>query len=166
MIRKATLEDEIEILFDETKANFKKQGIDQWQNPNGYPNKTDIISDINEGKGYVYEQNNIVKAYFYLQFEFDETYQNIYNGKWLTNKPYAVIHRIVVADKFKRCGIADEIFQFVKQLAQKNDYNIRIDTHKDNIPMKRLIEKNNYQYCGIILTHDNSERLAYELNIT
>ena len=39
---------------------------------------------------------------------------------------------------------------------------MRIDTHKDNKTMQRLILKNGYEYCGIIFVEDGTERLAFE----
>ena len=32
--------------------------------------------------------------------------------------------------------------------------NIKIDTHKDNISMQKLLEKNGFKYCGIIYLED------------
>jgi RimJ/RimL family protein N-acetyltransferase len=40
--------------------------------------------------------------------------------------------------------------------------NMRIDTHSNNLPMRRVLEKNGYQYCGIIYVRDGSERLAFQ----
>ena len=40
--------------------------------------------------------------------------------------------------------------------------HLRIDTHRDNRIMQRLIEKHGFTYCGIIWLEDGTERLAYE----
>ena len=40
--------------------------------------------------------------------------------------------------------------------------NIRIDTHKDNIPMQKMLEKNGFLQCGTIRLSDGSPRLAYQ----
>ena len=39
---------------------------------------------------------------------------------------------------------------------------IRVDTHRDNRTMQRLLRKNGFCYCGIIYLEDKSERLAFE----
>ena len=40
--------------------------------------------------------------------------------------------------------------------------SIKIDTHKENFVMRGLLEKNGFEYCGIILLEDGAERVAYE----
>ena len=40
--------------------------------------------------------------------------------------------------------------------------SIRIDTHEDNKPMRRFLEKCGFKFCGIIYLEDGSKRLAYE----
>ena len=41
--------------------------------------------------------------------------------------------------------------------------HLRIDTHEDNIPMQKLLEKNNFVKCGIIYVGENkSPRIAFE----
>ena len=37
--------------------------------------------------------------------------------------------------------------------------NIRIDTHRDNKPMRHLLEKYGFTYCGIIYLLNGDERL-------
>ena len=40
--------------------------------------------------------------------------------------------------------------------------SIKVDTHKDNISMQKLLRKNDFKYCGIIYLEDGSERIAFE----
>ena len=40
--------------------------------------------------------------------------------------------------------------------------NIRIDTHRDNVIMRHLLEKHGFKYCGIIYLENGDERLAYQ----
>ena len=40
--------------------------------------------------------------------------------------------------------------------------NIRIDTHKSNLIMQNLIEKNGFEKCGTIYVADGSPRIAYQ----
>ena len=48
-------------------------------------------------------------------------------------------------------------------MAQLNNAeSIRIDTHRDNIPMQKMLNKNGFIYCGIIYLLDGKERFAFE----
>ena len=165
MIIKATNDhiEQILIAIEQAKEVFKINNIDQWQN--GYPNIDTIKNDITLNKGYTFLIDNKVVAYFYISIDGEETYNNIYDGSWLTNKPYYVIHRLVVNKEYKNNNIASSILEYIISLAKDNNYNIRVDTHNDNIPMKRLLEKYCFKYCGIIKLLDNSLRNAYELNV-
>lgn len=40
---------------------------------------------------------------------------------------------------------------------------LRADTHRDNLPMQRVLEKAGFSLRGVIYVEDGSERLAYEL---
>lgn len=39
---------------------------------------------------------------------------------------------------------------------------LRGDTHRDNQPMRRVMEKNGFSYRGVIHLEDGAERLAFE----
>jgi RimJ/RimL family protein N-acetyltransferase len=41
--------------------------------------------------------------------------------------------------------------------------HLRIDTHRDNVVMQHLIDKNGFQRCGIIYLANGDPRIAYEL---
>lgn len=40
--------------------------------------------------------------------------------------------------------------------------NIRVDTHEANVPMQKLLMKNDYQKCGIIYVNDGTPRVAFQ----
>ena len=76
---------------------------------------------------------------------------------------YAVIHRIAVSEKIKGKGTAAKIIKLIEEKCkEKNIKSIKIDTHKDNISMQRLLEKSGFKYCGIIYLEDGNERIAFE----
>ncbi len=165
MIRLATVADlgAIDAILKEASVSLKKQNIDQWQN--GYPTGTDAELDIVDKVGYVFEQDGGVQGYFSLSFGEDATYNMIYDGEWLTDTPYGVIHRLAVRADCRKNGIARHLFDFAANQARTKNFNMRIDTHPDNMPMQHIITTSGYTYCGIIIIADNSERLAYELNL-
>lgn len=86
-----------------------------------------------------------------------EAYEKIYCGKWLNDKPYGVIHRLVSN------GTTHGITKTCIEWCLKQIQNIRIDTHADNKIMQSLMLKYGFEYCGIIHTHNGTERLAYQI---
>lgn len=163
IFRKTTEKDISNVMkiIKEAQEYFKQEGIDQWQD--GYPNSDTIYGDIKNNSSYVLENEDEIMATAMVSFDEDKTYNKIYDGEWLSNKEYAVIHRIAVSEKAKGKGIAVNIITEVENLCKENGINsIKIDTHKDNISMQRLLEKVGFEYCGIILLEDNSERIAFE----
>ena len=127
---------------------------DQWRN--GYPEEKIILEDIENKRHFVCVEGNRVIGCFALIEGDDPTYKEIFNGEWLDNKPYAVIHRIAVLEPGKGTG------SFCLEYCFSRYENIRIDTHRDNIPMQRLLKKRGFQYCGVIYTLLGDERLAYQ----
>ena len=93
--------------------------------------------------------------------ERDKTYDNIYDGKWLTEGKYAVIHRIAVDNNFKGLKLGAEIII----CKAKGIESIKIDTHKDNNSMQKFLLNNGFEYCGVIYLEDKSLRIAFERKI-
>ena len=152
---------EIMSIIDEAKKFLKNNKVDQWQN--GYPNKEVILNDINKNESYVIENNGEVIGTTALSFAGEKNYDKIYEGKWISNGPYAVIHRIAVSKVKGLKNIGTEILKKSEELCIANGINnIKIDTHEDNIPMQKLLLKNNYKYCGVIYLEDGNKRIAFE----
>ena len=128
-------------------------------NPNQWinrPSKEDLIADIENGCGHVVEDEGEIIGVFFFCLGDDPTYNIIENGKWIDDSPYGVIHRVAV--KYRGQGIVDFIYNYCFNIRQ----NIRIDTHRDNIPMQKSLLKNGFSYCGIIHLENGDERLAYQ----
>ena len=152
---------EIMNIINEAKKFLENNKVDQWQN--GYPNKEVILNDINKNESYVIENNGEVVGTTALSFAGEKNYDKIYEGKWISNGPYAVIHRIAVSKIKGLKNIGTEILKKSEELCIANGINnIKIDTHEDNIPMQKLLLKNNYKYCGVIYLEDGSKRIAFE----
>lgn len=148
-------------IIKQSQQYFKDQGIDQWQN--GYPNEDVIKEDISNDHSYVLLKDNKILATTVLSFDGEETYNEIHDGKWLSNDDYAVIHRIAVNTDYKGLGLSGEIIKEAeKKCSERNIKSIKVDTHKDNISMQKLLEKNGFKYCGIIYLTDGDTRIAFE----
>ena len=162
MIRLASEKDVKSILeiIKDAKAFLKENNVNQWQD--NYPNEDTIINDINKKQLYVYEEKEVL-AFIAIIESIEETYNIIYDGKWLNDDSYLTIHRIAVKKEARHCNIASKLFMYAIEYANKrNIKSIRVDTHRDNIVMQKLILKHDFKKCGYIYLKDHSPRLAYE----
>ena len=129
-------------------------------NPNQWgttsPAQEMIEQDIEEQKLYVYVNEDEIRGVFFFDICEDPTYAYIEDGKWISDEPYGVIHRIASSGVEK--GVLGKCIDFCKQ--QTN--HLRIDTHHDNKIMQHLVVKNGFERCGIIYIQDGSARIAYE----
>ena len=158
--RKSDLNRIMEIIKAAQKY-MKESGIDQWKD--GYPNEYSITSDIESGESYVLEKDGKVIATSYLSFNGESDYNTIYEGEWINDEKYAVVHRVAVDNDLKGNGIAGKVFDYVENIClEKGIYDIKIDTHRHNKSMQRFLEKKGFKKCGIIYLKDNSERIAFE----
>lgn len=152
-------------IYEEAKAALREQGVDQWQD--GYPNETSARADLKAGTCFVLTEDGGVVATACLDFGNEPTYDAIFEGAWQgDDKNYGFLHRVAVSGKIKGRGAASLFFEELKrQAAARGVTTLRGDTHRDNLPMQRAMEKNGFQRRGIIYLEDGSERLAYEFLI-
>ncbi len=157
VIRKTKIADmaACEEIYASAREYMRSSGNpDQWKN--SYPGTVEILSDIASGCGYVVEDEGEIVAVFYFAPGPDPTYAEIYEGEWKSNEPYGVIHRVAV--KYHGRGIIDFIFGECFMAAG----HLRIDTHRDNIPMQKALRRNGFEYCGIIHLGNGDGRMAFE----
>ncbi|WP_026888946.1 GNAT family N-acetyltransferase [Clostridium beijerinckii] len=148
-------------IIKQAQGYFKEQGINQWQN--NYPNPETIRNDINNKHSYILSKDNNIVATAAVSFDGEKTYDSIYEGGWITNNQYAVIHRIAVDNTYKGLGLSSEIIKNVEELClNRGIHSIKVDTHEENISMQKLLKKNKFQYCGIIYLEDGNKRIAFE----
>lgn len=148
-------------IISQAQVYLKKQGINQWQN--NYPNVKTISNDIDNDHSYVLLKENNIVATAAVSFDGEKTYDSIYEGQWISNNKYAVIHRIAVDNNCKGLGLSSQIIKNVEELClSKGVYSIKVDTHEENLSMQKLLKKNKFQYCGIIYLEDGSKRIAFE----
>ncbi|EGT0697017.1 GNAT family N-acetyltransferase [Clostridium perfringens] len=153
--------DQIVEIIELSKKYLKETKVDQWQD--GYPAKEDLRRDIESGNSYVLTNKDEIVATTVISLDGESTYNSIFNGEWITNEEYIVMHRVAVHNKYKGKGIFKELIKEAESLALNNDiFSIKIDTHRDNVSMQRAVVKNNFKRCGIIYLEDGSERIAFE----
>ena len=152
--------DRILEVIDQARGIMRENGnMTQWSD--GYPSRETILADIEAGHGFVCKLADEITGYFcFMQGDNpDPCYNVIENGAWLDDQPYGVIHRLASGRTAK--GIAKSAFDFA--FSQVN--NIRVDTHHDNVPMQRFLQKNGFTYCGVIYVADGTPRDAFQKRI-
>lgn len=162
-IRKATTLDlnDVMNIYSQARIYMREQGNpEQWGE--NYPPESLVLSDISAGKCYVFEANGKPGAVFYFAVENDPCYDIIEEGSWRNDRKYAVVHRIAVGELMHGQGIAGKCISYaVNECRKCGIYDLRMDTHVDNIPMQRFLIKNDFRKCGIVCMEDGSKRLAY-----
>lgn len=159
-IRNATPEDlDILLKLYDNARSFMAAHDNPTQWGNTYPSRGLLESDIESGCSYVCEEYQNVIAAFYYRFKEEDSYRRIYNGPWLDESPYGVVHRITSSGTIRGTG------SFCLDWALSQCGNLRIDTHRDNRVMQHLLEKKQFTRCGIIYLADSGERIAYQKKI-
>ena len=185
-LRPATM-DEIPVIWEiilQAKAQMYREGKHQWDE--NYPTVPILENDVRRGWGYVLvpEKSTPVQnvydeaapffndhtgtdngtsrqdiiAYGAVVFDGEPAYSGLQDGKWLSEQPYVVLHRLAVADRWKRQGMAVRYMQAVCDLALSRGI---CDTNYDNFYMQRVFSRLGFTYCGRI-RYDAGERMAYE----
>lgn len=157
---KQNLNEIMEVIHD-AQAFLKAQEIDQWQN--GYPNCDVILQDIFKQRGLVLKDEEEIVGYCFYSEDIEPTYLKIYDGAWINDSPYIVIHRLALKQSSQGKHLSHELFQKVTEIAkQQGIYNLRIDTHPDNKIMQHVILKEGFTYCGKIYLEDGDLRYGYQ----
>lgn len=143
-------------IFDNARRFMMRTGNpNQWEE--GFPPQAVLEADIQAECSYVCVEDGRILATFFFSTAGEPTYRVIREGAWLDAAPYGVVHRIAAAEQ----GHGAAAYCLDWCLAQCG--NIRIDTHRDNKPMQRLLARLGYAYCGLIdLEEGRGERLAFQ----
>lgn len=150
-------------LFAGAQRRMAALGIDQWQD--GYPERERIAQDISEGIGVAFVRGDRIAGYAALLIGHEPVYDAL-DGKWLQNDLlYATVHRMAVNDGENGHGLgADMIATLSAQAEKAGCASIRVDTHRGNTPMRRLMDRTGFAYCGEVLYECGGDpiRAAYE----
>ena len=160
MIRRATYDD-VPVLMDvfrKARGIMRSSGnMNQWND--GYPSEEVVRKDIDNGHCVVLcEDGKVVATMAFIPGP-DPTYAEIYDGGWLSDAPYHVIHRIAVAEPGHNAAKALLDWGFGQA------GSIRIDTHKDNVIMQHVLSKYGFTHCGVILLANGDPREAYQKDL-
>jgi len=150
-------------IFDAARAFLKEQGIEQWQGAM-HPSVETERTDISVQTAYVLEDDSshIVAAVSIVPGE-DPFYSKL-EGAWLSDGPYATIHRVAVSKDVRGQGISKILLlRCITRARELGVRSVRIDTHPDNKIMQAAIRGAGFTECGRLRVYDNTTRLGYEL---
>ncbi len=160
MIRNADINELslIKDIYENAKIFMRQSGnLHQWTG--NYPSEELILRDISNGNCFVCVENAEIVGVFCLFKGPDITYNKIYCGEWIDDGDYYVIHRIAV--RVHGRGVASACFDY----GMAKNGHLRIDTHRENIPMQRALLKYGFQKRGIIYLESGDERIAFEKKV-
>ena len=156
-VRQAEEKDLVRIaeIYDHARVFMRSYGNnDQWPTAQ-YPALWSAELDLKDGILYVTENEEGISGTFVLVPGPDPTYHVIENGAWRSDTPYGAVHRVASLGG----GTLAAALEFAKT---KYDH-IRMDTHRDNAPMRHLLEKAGFSYRGTIYVEDGTPRMAFDL---
>lgn len=164
VVRKALIDDLPVMLeiYARARQFMKEQGNEsQWGLPSPgkklWPSEEVLKANIAAGTQYVLEfrleagsecalnaASVTVAATFCYTRGHDPLYDTIYDGAWPDNDDYGVLH--MIASSRAVCGVGQTVFAWTLEQCP----TLRIDTHPNNKPMRALLEKCGFVYCGKI----------------
>ena len=169
-IRKTTAADlnAVMDIIEEARRTIAALGIDQWQN--GSPNRAMIEEDVALAQGRCVEIDGRIVGTFALLRNGEPTYDAIFDGSWQTpdrkadgEVAYLAIHRVAISVAHRGSGISTAMLEHAAETARQwGKMALRIDTHRGNVVMRRMLEKHGFVHCGTIFLSDGSPRVAYE----
>ena len=138
-------------MLEHSRSLMRADGnMTQWVD---YPTREDILDDIARGVSYIIGEQGT----FAMVPGDEPTYAYIDHGRWIDpTTPYTTLHRMAKLPE------AQDIAETGFAAAKERYAHLRVDTHHSNRPMRHLLEKEGFVYCGIIYMPDGSPRDAYE----
>ncbi len=135
-----------------------------------YPSKEFVEEKTKDGTLYICIDRGQIVGAFVLN---DDPEGDYYKGDWtadLVDGEYLVIHSFAIAPEFHGQGIGGKLIDFCINEAKQRGYAaIRLDAVPDNIPAKKLYEKNGFVYLGDVDLGRGIEYIPkfslYELNL-
>ena len=132
------------------RRSLRALHVDQWQGD--YPDRAAFEGDIERGELYKLMHGGDLAGFFMLSDREEPTYADITDGKWSSDAPYCVMHRSAIAEEYRGSGLSGYLIKCVEELTRSHGrHYIRIDTHRNNKPMQKLLRSSGYRYRGNIL---------------
>ena len=141
-------------IYDAARAFMRSHGNPtQW--PGDYPGLVDAEKDLALGALFVLDEGAGPVAVMSALPGPEPTYAHIEGDPWLNDEPYWVMHRLAVLEPGHGAG-----GRMLSWLCARHG-NLRADTHADNAPMQRTLERCGFLRRGTIWVEDGTPRIAY-----
>lgn len=125
----------------------------QW--PGAYPGRPEAERDLAADALWVFDEGSGPVGVMSVLPGPDPTYARIEGEPWLNDDPYWVMHRLATSVQGRGVGS-----RMVSWLTERHD-NVRADTHADNVPMQRTLERAGFVRRGTIRVADGTPRVAF-----
>lgn len=148
-------------IYEDGSKKLKSLGLDQWQG-HDKPN-LDNFKELIENKNiFVLEDDKKVLATVII-YDNDIDYENNLDGTWQSPRPYVALHRIGTLERERKKGYGRKVIEMSESYARENNFkSVRIDTHRGNKDMQRLLSSLSYKYVGLVYLGGKNERFAFE----
>lgn len=146
-------------IMDDARRAMAASGNFQWSA--GYPAREDIEADIADGVGHVALEREFPIAYGAIGYDGEPAYDRI-DGQWLSDRPYAVLHRLAVAASARGKGLGRKFLDHAERHALAHGVkSIKVDTSMDNAAMRHILTEHGFACCGFVRFRD-IRLLAFE----
>lgn len=149
MIRPSVKEDitAIMAIIEETILDMRTYGNTQWDE--SYPTEAVFLEDIEKKNLFTYEENGEVGGIICVNTIEPNEYAEV--TAWRQQGVAMVVHRVAIAMKMRKKGIATQLLTFAEQVAaEKGIPYLKTDTYSVNSKMNTLFSKLGYKLCGTI----------------
>lgn len=141
-------------IYEAARAFMRANGNPtQWAG--AYPGLAEAQADLAAGHLWVLDEGAGAVAVMTVLPGPDPTYAHIEGAGWLNDEPYWVMHRMACLESGHGHGS-----RMLAWLCERHG-NVRADTHADNLPMQRALERAGFSPRGTIWVADGSPRIAY-----
>lgn len=146
-------------ILNEGRAFQREQGFVQWED--GYPPKSDLVTDISLSQGHVLCHDGEVVAYVCLDGGGEAAYAGI-KGAWSTGEDAIVLRRIAISRTCVGHGLSRILFSSVDEWCLSNGHHaIRLTTGLQNGRMRHVLEREGYSFRGTVFLR-GEDRAAYD----
>jgi len=118
--------------------------------PDIYPNVEDALEAILHEEFFICidDQEKVVGSMI-LNQQADDEYKTVPWAYGTNKENHLIVHTLISHPKRLKNGIASKMISFIKQWAIENNMaSIKLDTLANNVPARKLYEKNGFSYIG------------------
>ncbi len=131
-------------LLKSAKRRMSADGLEQWADEDGYPNREIVESDVSKGEMFVIELDDQIAAVCAINDDFYDSYPLA-----VDETKSRALHRIAVNESFLGQGVGKLIYKEAEAKIKQMGYQtVIVDTYTQNIKMCNLITAVGYEQVG------------------